>query len=85
MFPVGSYEEKNLTLRRLASSQVQLAWLQKALELEGEDAGYAEVECAVANLIYRRYIKGYISHAHRVLVLSKTDPFPPLEQAQVAD
>ena len=35
-----------------------------------------EVECILANLIYRGYIRGYLSHAKRVLVLSKRDPFP---------
>jgi hypothetical protein len=30
----------------------------------------------LANLIYRNYVKGYISHAKRMLVLSKRDPFP---------
>ena len=36
----------------------------------------AEVECVVANLIYRGYVKGYISHQKAVLVVSKKDPFP---------
>ena len=36
------------------------------------------VECIVANLIYRKYVKGYLSHQHSVAVLSKADPFPPL-------
>ena len=37
-----------------------------------------EVECIVANLIFRKFIKGYISHKLRVLVLAKNDPFPSL-------
>ena len=35
-----------------------------------------EVECILANLIFRGYIRGYISHTKRVLVLSKSNPFP---------
>ncbi|KAM9887631.1 hypothetical protein OXX79_013485, partial [Metschnikowia pulcherrima] len=35
-----------------------------------------EVECVLANLIHKKWIKGYISHANRCIVLSKTDPFP---------
>eukprot|EP00588_Corethron_pennatum_P010538 CAMPEP_0194271132 /NCGR_PEP_ID=MMETSP0169-20130528/4999_1 /TAXON_ID=218684 /ORGANISM="Corethron pennatum, Strain L29A3" /LENGTH=456 /DNA_ID=CAMNT_0039013417 /DNA_START=101 /DNA_END=1471 /DNA_ORIENTATION=+ len=35
-----------------------------------------EVECILANLIYRGFVKGYISHSKRILVLSKKDPFP---------
>jgi hypothetical protein len=30
----------------------------------------------LANLIYRNYVKGYLSHTKRMLVLSKRDPFP---------
>jgi hypothetical protein len=35
-----------------------------------------ELECMIANQIYIGYIKGYISHENRLLVLGKTDPFP---------
>ncbi|QBM88684.1 PCI domain-containing protein [Metschnikowia aff. pulcherrima] len=35
-----------------------------------------EVECVLANLIHKKWIKGYISHANRCIVLLKTDPFP---------
>jgi nuclear mRNA export protein PCID2/THP1 len=44
-----------------------------------------EVECIVANLIFRKYVKGYISHKSRVAVLSKVDPFPPLATASIAE
>ena len=35
-----------------------------------------EVECILSNLIYSNKVKGYISHAKSILVLSKLDPFP---------
>lgn len=35
-----------------------------------------EIECIVANLIALGKIKGYLSHANRCIVLSKTVPFP---------
>lgn len=38
-----------------------------------------EIECIVANLIHKKYIKGYISHSQRMLVLSKKDAFPLLK------
>lgn len=38
----------------------------------------AQVECIMAILIYRNYIKGYFSHKSKVVVLSKQDPFPAL-------
>lgn len=37
-----------------------------------------EVECFLAQLIYKSYIRGYISHEKRKIVFSKTDAFPPL-------
>ncbi len=39
----------------------------------------------MANLIYRKYIKGYIAYKQQVLVLSKVDAFPPLATVQLAD
>lgn len=35
-----------------------------------------ESECLLANLIFKSFIKGYISHTNGVCVLSKKDPFP---------
>jgi hypothetical protein len=36
--------------------------------------------CVLANLIATGYIKGYISHQHGKLVVSKGAPFPPLRE-----
>jgi hypothetical protein len=44
-------------------------WLGMPIDLD-------EVECIISNLIYRGYVRGYLSHAKRILVLSKRDPFP---------
>ncbi len=44
-----------------------------------------EVECVAANLIFRKYIKGYISHSHKVLVIAKNDPFPLLSTVVLAE
>ena len=49
----------------------------KYLELEGID--YDETECIVSSLIAKGYIKGYISHQHNVLVVSKQNPFPSVK------
>ncbi|CAH1781380.1 unnamed protein product [Owenia fusiformis] len=46
--------------------------------MEVEDIDNDEVQCIVANLIYEGKIKGYISHQHQKLVVSKQNPFPPL-------
>ncbi|KAL7983852.1 hypothetical protein Chor_000728 [Crotalus horridus] len=42
------------------------------------DVDIDEVQCILANLIYMGHIKGYISHQHQKLVVSKQNPFPPL-------
>ena len=39
-----------------------------------------ELECIVATLIHRFYIKGYISHEQGKIVLSKVNPFPDLTE-----
>ena len=57
---------------RLEDFRAALAFLT-----EGE-VTMDEAECAAANLVYRKYVRGYISHAKRVLVVSKQQPFPAL-------
>lgn len=49
-----------------------LAWMQV------EDVDAEETECILANMINDGRIKGYLSHAHSKLVVSKKDAFPPL-------
>lgn len=59
--------------------QLPLAMLQKSLDWLGVSMDLDEVECVLVNLIYRKYLKGYISHKNRILVLSKNEAFPPLK------
>jgi nuclear mRNA export protein PCID2/THP1 len=40
------------------------------------DVDIDEVECILANLIFRGIIRGYIAHTKKMLVLSKSNPFP---------
>ncbi|CAD7091646.1 unnamed protein product [Hermetia illucens] len=59
--------------------QLDLSNFQSALEFVGEEGiTMDETHCIVANLIYEGRIKGYISHVHNKLVVSKQNPFPPL-------
>jgi len=37
-----------------------------------------QVRCILSNLIFKKYIKGYISHEKEILVISPKDPFPKL-------
>jgi len=49
----------------------------------GETTGdEEETECLLANMIYKGYMKGYISHEKRMVVLSAKSAFPPLKERQ---
>ena len=69
---------KKVTLL-MKSHQISVEAFTTALRLmkvEGIDND--ETACILANLIYQGRIKGYISHQHNKLVVSKQNPFPPL-------
>lgn len=67
----------------LKTHQIPVEALQTALVYLGQtDVDLDETECIVANLIYEGKIKGYISHQHRKVVVSKQNPFPPLTSLQ---
>ncbi|XP_021356339.1 PCI domain-containing protein 2-like [Mizuhopecten yessoensis] len=46
--------------------------------MEVSDIDDDETSCIIANLIYENKIKGYISHQHQKLVVSKQNAFPVL-------
>jgi len=56
--------------------QIKLEYIAKSFKWLGMPIDLDEVECILANLIYKQYIRGYLSHGKRVLVLSKKEPFP---------
>lgn len=59
--------------------QLDLQHFLIALQFAGEnDITMDETHCIVANLIFEGRIKGYISQQHNKLVVSKQNPFPPL-------
>lgn len=65
----------------LQTHQIDLQYFLSALEFVGEqDISMEETNCIVANLIAENRIRGYISHQHNKLVVSKqTSPFPNLQ------
>ncbi|XP_023691101.1 PCI domain-containing protein 2 [Paramormyrops kingsleyae] len=78
---------KVITYRNLFKKVYQLlktyqlpldAFLVALKMMQVEDVDIDEVQCILANLIYMGHIKGYISHQHQKLVVSKQNPFPPL-------
>ncbi len=44
-----------------------------------------ELQCLLANLIFRKYIKGYLAYKARVVVLARSDAFPALSAVQLSD
>uniref|UniRef100_A0A914WLA5 PCI domain-containing protein 2 homolog n=1 Tax=Plectus sambesii TaxID=2011161 RepID=A0A914WLA5_9BILA len=69
----------------LGTHQVPLeAFLISLRFLNVDDVDADEVACIVANLIYQGKIKGYISHQHQKLVISKQNPFPALSSVSSA-
>lgn len=59
--------------------QIPVESLMLAMHFNGyTDVDLDETQCIVANLIYDGKIKGYISHQHRKVVVSKQNPFPAL-------
>lgn len=49
-----------------APSLLAAGLFQKALAWQGVDMDMDEVECVAANLIYKKFVKGYISHKSQV-------------------
>jgi len=59
-------------------TRIPLHYFHMGLQCMGTELEYDEVECIVANLIAGGFMKGYISHQHGKIVLSKEKAFPPL-------
>ncbi|KAF9196403.1 COP9 signalosome (CSN) subunit [Haplosporangium sp. Z 11] len=64
------------------NNRLNISQFQAALDMVGVKVDEDEVECMLANMIYKGYIRGYLSHEKKVLVLSNKDPFPSLETLQ---
>ncbi|KAL9190997.1 hypothetical protein ACHAXT_000703 [Thalassiosira profunda] len=60
----------------VGKEQIRLEYIAKSFKWLGMPIDLDEVECILANLIFKQYIRGYLSHEKRVLVLSKKEPFP---------
>ncbi|OBA23263.1 hypothetical protein METBIDRAFT_103101 [Metschnikowia bicuspidata var. bicuspidata NRRL YB-4993] len=50
----------------------------ESLATQNYSVSTEEVECILANLIHKKWVKGYISHSNRCIVLLKTDAFPSI-------
>lgn len=60
------------------STKLAVSLFQRALLWMGVEKDEDEIECILANLINQKYIRGYISHKMKTLVVSEAAAFPPL-------
>ena len=49
-----------------------------ALHVADTETTSEEAECLVANMIFKGFIRGYISHEKQMVVLANTNAFPRL-------
>ncbi|KAG2499740.1 hypothetical protein HYH03_002673 [Edaphochlamys debaryana] len=75
----------NAQMNPAKAHQVPLALLEEALRLQGIEKDPLELQCLIANLIFRKYVKGYLAYKSRVLVLAKAEAFPALSAVQLSD
>ncbi|EPQ59050.1 hypothetical protein GLOTRDRAFT_34717 [Gloeophyllum trabeum ATCC 11539] len=59
-------------------SRIPVSMFHSSLRLSGIEVPQEEAECLVANMIYKGFMRGYISHEKQMVVLAKTDAFPRL-------
>lgn len=65
--------------RILNDSKISLNHFLTALKVSGvPNFSIEELECILANLIFKGWVKGYISSHKKILVLSRADPFPKI-------
>jgi len=73
------------------STRIPISSFHTAVQLSilnansAEDSGSTtgdeeETECLLANMVYKGYMKGYISHEKQMVVLSAKSAFPALKE-----
>ena len=60
------------------TTRISVTDFHTGLRLSGTDVSVEEAECLVANMIYKGYMRGYISHEKQMVVLANTNAFPRL-------
>nr|GAT59295.1 predicted protein [Mycena chlorophos] len=58
------------------TTRVHLKFFEAGLRVSGCEVDLDEAECLVANMISKGFIRGYISHEKRMVVLAATNAFP---------
>jgi len=60
------------------STRIPISMFHSSLRISGIIVDMEEAECLVANMIYKGFIRGYISHERQTVVLAGTNAFPRL-------
>ncbi|EGO02348.1 hypothetical protein SERLA73DRAFT_178247 [Serpula lacrymans var. lacrymans S7.3] len=60
------------------STRIPISMFHCSLRISGVHISQEEAECLVANMIYKGYMRGYISHEKQMVVLASTNTFPRL-------
>ena len=60
------------------STRIPISMFHCSLWILGIDVTQEEAECFVANMIYKRFMLGYISHEKQMVVLAANNAFPRL-------
>lgn len=58
------------------ATRISIDDFHAALKLSGMNVPAEEAECLVANMIYKGFMRGYISHEKQMVVLANTNAFP---------
>ncbi|KAJ7922345.1 hypothetical protein B0H13DRAFT_2411142 [Mycena leptocephala] len=59
-------------------TRIPLSMFHCALRISGIKVDIEEAECLVANMVYKGFMRGYISHEKQMVVLASTNAFPRL-------
>ena len=65
--------------------QLPLGVVLGVLQAQGVSTDMEQLECMLSNLIVRGYVKGYISHASKVMVVAKEGAYPPPSEKWLAE
>ncbi|KAF8645493.1 hypothetical protein AX16_007778 [Volvariella volvacea WC 439] len=64
------------------STRIPISLFHASLRVSGIDVSQEESECFVANMIYKGFMRGYISHEKQMVVLAQANAFPRLADRQ---
>jgi hypothetical protein len=78
VFIAGGFEaEKDKDGKPIRRTRVPVAEFRAAISMGSKESlDNDEVECLLANIIYKNLMKGYIARERGIVVLSKTGAFP---------